>query len=144
VPSRYTVQVSNPALEDLSSLYWEFSGPTAINYILTDNSVARDASDKLFLAGVLGALAAGFFVEFLKTCFELRSDVADVREKREILKQKEDEKKEREKDRAEQQREREKDREALTRIITDHRVERPDLDLATLNRWLVSMFKRPR
>ena len=136
----YTVQASNPALEDLSSLYWEFSGPTAINYILTDNSIAREASDNLFWAGVLAALATGFFVEFLKTCYEVRGAVADVREKREGRKEKEDEKQARE-----------KDREALARVITDHRVMRPDLvtvlevvSLITVYHWLASVFKRSR
>ena len=47
----YTVQASNPSLEDLSTLYWEFRGPTAINYILTDNSIARGAGEDLFWAG---------------------------------------------------------------------------------------------
>jgi len=93
----YTVQSSNPTLEDLSSLYWEFSGPTAINYILTDNVITRHASDNLFLAGVFASLATVFGVEFLKACFEIRGGVRDVREKRESLEEREEEKKEREK-----------------------------------------------
>lgn len=95
----YNVQSSNPTLEDLSSLYWEFSGPTAINYILTDNSITRHASDDLFLAGVFASVAVVFGVEFLKTCFEIRAVVGDVREKREGLEERDEEKKEREKER---------------------------------------------
>lgn len=112
----YTVQGSNPVLENLSSLYWQFSGPTAINYILTDDSIERKASDELFLAGVLGALATGFGVEFLKTCFELRSEVSDVREKRKAKDEKEQDQRQREKERVENAREREIYRDALTRI----------------------------
>jgi hypothetical protein len=94
----YTVQSSNPTLEDLSSLYWEFSGPNAINYILTDNSITRHASDDLFLAGVFASVAAVLGVEFLKTCFEVRAEVRGVRERREILEEREEGKREREKE----------------------------------------------
>jgi len=79
----YTVQSSNPVLADLSSLYWDFSGPTSINYILTDGSITRRAGDDLFLAGVLAAAAAGLAVEFLKSIFELHTKIVEVREGRE-------------------------------------------------------------
>jgi len=77
------VQSSNPVLADLSSLYWDFSGPTSINYILTDGSITRRAGDDLFLAGVLAAAAAGLAVEFLKSIFELHTKIVEVREGRE-------------------------------------------------------------
>jgi hypothetical protein len=139
LPSDYTVQASNPTLENLSTLYWEFSGPTAINYILTDNAIARQAGDNLFWAGVLAALATGFLVECLKTCYEIRGEVADVREIRE-----------RRKEREEAKRERAEEREEFMRIVADQtaRPSQPTVPeisgLTTLNRWLASALKRNR
>lgn len=118
----YTVQAANPALQDLSSLYWEFSGPTAINYILTDNSVTRQAGDDLFWAGILAALATGFLIEFIKTGYELHGEIAEVREKRTEFAEREDEKKERETERADHRKERAEDRatlETLTQALAD-------------------------
>lgn len=136
----YTVQSATPTLEDLSSLYWEFSGPTAINYILIDNSVVRQASDNLFWAGVLAAVATGFIVEFLKSCFEFRAEIRDVREQRERLKEKAEEKIEREKEKA-----------ALAQLLAIKQEVRPDLvtvvqvvSVTTLIRWLRLAFKRTR
>jgi hypothetical protein len=134
----YNVQSSNPTLEDLSLLYWEFSGPTAINYILTDNSITRHASDNLFLAGVFASVAVVFGVEFLKTCFEIRAEVGNVREKREGLEEREEEKKERE-----------KERETASRLIAALLEERSDLGSAleavkrpTLTSRIASKFRR--
>ena len=138
--SDYTVQSATPTLEDLSTLYWEFSGPTAINYILIDNSVAGQASDNLFLAGVFAAVAAGFAVEFLKSCIELRAEIRDVREQRERLK-----------DRAEGKVEREQEKAILSRLLSAKQEVQPDfitvlqvVSMTTLTRWLASAFKRNR
>lgn len=138
--SDYTVQSATPTLEDLSTLYWEFSGPTAINYILIDNSVASQASDNLFLAGAFVAVAAGFAIEFLKSCVELRTEIRDVREQRERLKE-----------RAEEKMEREKEKVILSQLFSAKRKVQPDfitvlqvVSLTTLTRWLASMFKRNR
>lgn len=151
LPGNYTVQVSNPTLEDLSTLYWEFSGPTAINYILIDNDITRQAGDNLFWAGVLAALAAGFLVEFLKTCYEIRGEVANVNEEREWREERKKDKQEREKEKEEAKKEREEDREALIRVIADQRVASPapvvvpaDGSLTTLSRRLASVLRRVR
>lgn len=151
LPGNYTVQVSNPALEDLSTLYWEFSGPTAINYVLIDNAITRQAGDNLFWAGVLAALAAGFFVEFLKTCYEIRGAVADVSKERERREEWKKDRQEREKEKAEAKKEREEDREALMRVIADQRVasQAPvvvptDGSLTALSRRLASVFRKIR
>ena len=136
----YTVQSSNPTLEDLSSLYWEFSGPTAINYILTDNAITRQASDNLFWAGVFAAAAAGLFVEFLKTCFELRTEVRGVREEKEKLEEGEEEKKEHE-----------KEKELLAQLIaaqqetTSYLVNRArGRKSGRLSGWLTLVFRKTR
>lgn len=151
LPGDYTVQVSNPALADLSSLAWDFSGPTAINYILNDNAVAREAGDHLFWAGVLAALATGFFVELLKTCYEVHGVRGEVREKREQRKEKAEEKMELQKDKEEARKERKEERKTLARIVTAKRETRPDFvtvlevaGLTALTHWLASVFRRTR
>ena len=79
VASKYSVVSSEPALEDLSTLYWELTGPTAINYNLIDNLIVRDQGVDLFWAGVLAALAAGLLIEWFKSAFELWGGLREKR-----------------------------------------------------------------
>lgn len=151
LPNNYTAQASSPTLEDLSTLYWDFNGPTAINYILTDNSIARQAGDNLFLAGVLAALATGFLVEFLKTCYEIRGAVADVSEKLERRKEREEDARERAKERDQAKNERADERNMLMRIVADQQAGKLNDksmpkhgSLTSLIRRLSSVVKRGR
>lgn len=133
----YTVQSSNPTLEDLSSLYWEFSGPTAINYVLTDNAVTRQAGDNLFFAGVFASVAIGLGVECLKKLFEIPAEVKDVREEQQRLKE-----------RVEDEKERETEKAMLDQLVAVVREVRTNLNAAskanrpTLGRRLASVFKK--
>ena len=86
------------------------------------------------------AVAAGFAVEFLKSCIELRTEIRDVREQRERLKE-----------RAEEKMEREKGKTVLSRLLSAKQEVQPDfitvlqvVSLTTLTRWLASTFKRNR
>jgi hypothetical protein len=66
VGSNYSVESASPALADLAMLSWQVSGPTAINYILLNNSLVQSQSSSLFWAGVLAALTAALLVDGLK------------------------------------------------------------------------------
>jgi len=66
VADRFSVSSSNPSLADLSVLSWQINGPTSVNYILTDNNKVHGQLTDSFIAGVLAALAAAFFVEAAK------------------------------------------------------------------------------
>ncbi|MGH3401049.1 MAG: hypothetical protein ACRDRJ_00775 [Streptosporangiaceae bacterium] len=63
----YSVTSSNPPLTDLSSLTWQINGATAINYTLTNESLAHRQLAESFLAGVVAALAAAMAVEAAKS-----------------------------------------------------------------------------
>jgi hypothetical protein len=78
--SKYSVESSEPALEDLSTLYWDLGGPTAINYILIDDAIVRGQGDDLFWAGVLAALGAGLLIESIKSAFEVWGRIREERD----------------------------------------------------------------
>jgi hypothetical protein len=71
VGGKYSLESSNPALANLSSLSWQLNGPTAFNYSLTNNEVVQREGEDLFWAGVLAAFAAALILEAVKASADL-------------------------------------------------------------------------
>jgi hypothetical protein len=71
VGGKYSLESSNPALANLSSLSWQLNGPTAFNYSLTNNEIVQREGEDLFWAGVLAAFAAALILEAVKASADL-------------------------------------------------------------------------
>jgi hypothetical protein len=72
----YSVESSNPALADLSSIAWNIDGASAFNYTLINESLIRDENEDLFWAGALAAFAAALVLEAVKSGSDLLGELS--------------------------------------------------------------------
>lgn len=83
IGSGYSVTSSNPPLTDLSSLSWQVSGPTAISYTLTNDSIEHQQLVESFGAGVVAAVSAALAVEAAKNAIGKASEPGEENHDRE-------------------------------------------------------------